>query len=44
MIFRTCPVCGCALDPGERCDCLETEKEAAPVHRERPPGQMNTHG
>lgn len=21
MIFRTCPVCGAALDPGERCDC-----------------------
>lgn len=31
MIFRTCPVCGCALDPGERCDFLETGKEAAPA-------------
>ena len=23
--FKTCPVCGAALDPGERCDC-EREK------------------
>lgn len=25
--YKTCPYCGAALDPGERCDC---EKEAAP--------------
>lgn len=30
--FRTCPLCGCNLDPGERCDC-ETEKQPEP-----PPG------
>lgn len=23
--FRTCPKCGCNLDPGEQCDC-EQEK------------------
>ena len=27
--FRTCPVCGCALDPAERCDCTE-ETATAP--------------
>lgn len=26
--YRTCPTCGAALDPGERCDCTE---KAAPV-------------
>ena len=20
--YRTCPRCGCNLDPGERCDCM----------------------
>lgn len=24
--YRTCPLCGCNLDPGEKCDC-ETEKK-----------------
>lgn len=23
MKYRTCPHCGAALDPGERCDCEE---------------------
>ena len=23
MMYRTCPHCGAALDPGERCDCRE---------------------
>lgn len=23
--YRTCPVCGAALDPGEVCDCRERE-------------------
>ena len=26
--YRTCPICGAALDPCERCDCLD-EKDAA---------------
>ena len=27
MIYRTCPLCGANLDPGERCDCdVPTEK------------------
>ena len=21
--YTTCPVCGCTLDPGEKCDCEE---------------------
>lgn len=31
MIFKTCPLCGCALDPDERCDCQEETEEAAPA-------------
>ena len=31
MYFRECLLCGAHLDPGERCDCQETEKEAAPA-------------
>lgn len=31
-LFRQCPICGAALDPGERCDCQDQEpKEAAPT-------------
>lgn len=26
--YRACPICGAALDPCERCDCLD-EKDAA---------------
>ena len=28
MYYRICPLCGAALDPGERCDCTD-EKTAA---------------
>lgn len=28
LCYRPCPLCGAALDPGERCDCQD--KEAAP--------------
>lgn len=39
--FRTCPVCGCALDPGERCDCADTasasDRAAAETTRLTPP-------
>ena len=31
MYFKKCPLCGAHLDPGELCDCRETEKEAAPA-------------
>ena len=27
--YRTCPHCGAALDPGERCDCQEEKETAA---------------
>ena len=30
MYFKKCPLCGAHLDPGELCDCRETEKEADP--------------
>ena len=36
--YRTCPYCGCNLDPGERCDCRTEEKEAAPLPRETASG------
>lgn len=26
--YCECPYCGATLDPGERCDCDEAEKEA----------------
>lgn len=32
--YRTCPYCGAALDPCERCDCQD-KKEAAPVLQHR---------
>ena len=28
MYFETCPNCGAHLDPGEKCDCKEAEKNA----------------
>lgn len=34
--FRTCPVCGSNLDPGERCDCeYERDKERTRREEER---------
>ncbi len=24
--FRICKFCGCSLDPGEHCDCLDRKK------------------
>lgn len=24
--YRVCPLCGCNLDPGERCDCAHKKK------------------
>lgn len=29
--YRTCPHCGCSLDPGERCEC-EKEQDASAEH------------
>lgn len=28
MQYRICENCGAALDPGERCDCMEQHKAA----------------
>ena len=25
MMYRICPLCGAALDPGERCDCQQCD-------------------
>lgn len=25
MMYRVCPLCGAALDPGEQCDCQKTD-------------------
>lgn len=25
MYYRVCPICGCSLDPGDRCDCERDE-------------------
>lgn len=37
--YRTCPHCGAALDPGERCDCQDKEK-AAPSAANTESGQV----
>lgn len=42
MILRRCPDCGCALDPGERCDCQDEKKEAATVAPETTSGKSPT--
>ena len=26
--YKICPECGCALDPGERCDCEDKKRVA----------------
>lgn len=26
-VYKECPYCGAHLDPGERCDCMEQQKE-----------------
>lgn len=25
--YRECPDCGCALDPGEKCDCQQVKEQ-----------------
>ena len=39
--YRPCPVCGAALDPGERCDCQD-KKEAAPSAANTESGQVES--
>lgn len=33
--YKICPYCGAALDPGEKCDCMEihSKKEKKPYKR-----------
>lgn len=41
--YRTCPNCGAALDPGERCDCRDgTESEARKGKEKAAQGATNT--
>ena len=48
--FKTCPICGAALDPGERCDCKEGAKKEAATSQARkatatpPPRSTTTRG
>ena len=32
--FNKCPRCGCHLDPGEKCDCIEESNEKQQLKRE----------
>lgn len=43
MFYRTCPVCGAALDPGEKCDCTDekAQKEANDPKCQRPSTTVN---
>lgn len=34
--YRTCPYCGASLDPGEKCDCQDNEKECGLPFQEVP--------
>lgn len=36
--YRTCPNCGCALDPGERCDCTDKNTVISRGRSPRPTG------
>ena len=40
--YRTCPLCGANLDPGESCDCAEKKQPDTPPQmrqsRKREPG------
>ena len=42
--YRTCPNCGAALDPGERCDCQEGTEGEARENRETAASATNTDG
>lgn len=42
MYYKICPHCGAHLDPGERCDCQDKKREAAPLQRERPQAKTPT--
>ena len=42
MYYRICPNCAANLDPGERCDCQDKKREAAPLQRERPQAKTPT--
>ena len=36
MFYKICPDCGCALDPGERCDCRDKEKGPSDANQTSP--------
>ncbi len=33
MYYKTCPLCGAALDPGESCDCATKGTETGPAEK-----------
>lgn len=43
MMYRVCPLCGAALDPGERCDCQRCER-IRPHTTEKHRGKPRKHG
>ena len=36
MIYKTCPICGANLDPGERCDCRDRTESEPRKSKEKP--------
>lgn len=42
--YRTCPNCGAALDPGERCDCRELTEGKPRGNRETAADAANIDG
>lgn len=42
-MYRICPDCGCALDPGEKCDCGGKAPQSA-EHRSKPRMEYRTEG
>ena len=48
--FKTCPICGAALDPGEKCECKEDAKKGAATSQAltakatQPPRSTTTRG
>lgn len=41
-MYRTCPDCGCSLDPGESCDCCGKPLVKEPDRRKEPRIEFRT--
>ena len=47
MYYNVCPVCGAHLDPGEKCDCRDTDHEKNDVGKKSEkygPGSFSRQG